>query len=75
MPLTAVCIVTLAAVDVPVTLILGDQDRMITTEETHLTGSWIPHCQVKTLTHSKHELERANQKELALIIDQALNLN
>ncbi len=57
----------------PVTLILGDLDRRVTTEETHLSASWIPHCQVKTLTHSKHELERANLKELAQTIYDILN--
>lgn len=59
--------------DLPVTLILGDLDRMVTTEESHLSASWIPHCQVKTLTHSKHELERANLKELAQTIYDVLN--
>ncbi len=60
-------------VDVPVTFILGDQDRMVSSEETHLTASWLHHAQVKTLTHSKHELERSNLRELAEIIDKAVN--
>jgi esterase/lipase len=55
-------------VEIPVTLVLGDQDRMVTSEETNLTASWLHHVQVKTLTHSKHELERSNLKELAEII-------
>lgn len=52
-------------IDIPVCLILGDLDRMVTTEETHLTSSWLHHSQVKTISHSKHELERANLKEVA----------
>ncbi len=60
-------------VDLPVTFILGDQDRMVSSEETHLTASWLHHAQVKTLTHSKHELERSNLRELAEIIDKAVN--
>ena len=59
-------------VDIPVTFILGDQDRMVSTEETNLTASWLHHAQVKTLTHSKHELERSNLRELSDIIADAI---
>lgn len=55
-------------VEIPVYLILGDQDRMVSTEETQLVHSWLHHSQVKTLSHSKHELERSNLRELANII-------
>jgi pimeloyl-ACP methyl ester carboxylesterase len=58
----------LAEVTIPVTFILGDQDRMVSSEETHLTASWLRRGQVKTLTHSKHELERSNLRELSNII-------
>ncbi|MFP5384951.1 MAG: alpha/beta fold hydrolase [Bacteriovoracia bacterium] len=63
----------LSDVDIPVYLILGDQDRMVTTEETQLTSSWIHHGTVKTLSHSKHELERSNLKEIANIITENLD--
>lgn len=55
-------------IDIPVTLILGDQDRMVSTEETQLTGSWLHHSQLKTISHSKHELERTNLREIADLI-------
>lgn len=55
-----------------VTFILGDQDRMVSSEETHLTASWLHHAKVKTLTHSKHELERSNLRELSEIIAEAI---
>lgn len=58
--------------EIPVTLILGDQDRMVTSEETHLTASWLRHSWVKTLTHSKHELERSNLRELSELINDAM---
>jgi len=58
----------LSDVQIPVTFILGDQDKMVSSEETHLTASWLHYGQVRTLTHSKHELERSNLKELATII-------
>ncbi|WP_408096035.1 alpha/beta fold hydrolase [Peredibacter sp. HCB2-198] len=60
----------MSEIDIPVILILGDQDRMVTSEETHLTSSWLHHSQTKTISHSKHELERSNLKEIAdLILD------
>jgi esterase/lipase len=55
-------------VDIPVVLILGDQDRIVTTEETNLTNSWLRYCNVKIVSHSKHELERSNLKEIAKIV-------
>lgn len=55
-------------IDIPVVLILGDQDRMVSTEETQLTGSWLHHSQLKTISHSKHELERTNLREIADLI-------
>lgn len=55
-------------VDIPVTLIRGDQDRMVTSEETQLTSTWLMRGQVKTISHSKHELERSNLKEIADVV-------
>lgn len=57
-------------IDVPVILIIGDQDRAVTSEETHMTGSWLHHSQIKTISHSKHELERTNLKEIAHILEE-----
>jgi pimeloyl-ACP methyl ester carboxylesterase len=62
----------MADIQIPVVLILGDQDRMVTSEETHLTSSWLHHSQIKTISHSKHELERSNLKEIADIIEHNL---
>ncbi len=59
-------------IDIPVVLILGDQDRVVTTEETLLTSSWLHHAQLKTVSHSKHELERTNLREIADIIEENL---
>jgi len=60
----------LSDVNIPVVFIRGDQDRVVSSEETLLTASWLLHAQIKTLSHSKHELERSNLKELAEIIHQ-----
>jgi len=62
----------LSDVKIPVVLILGDQDKMVTSEETHLTGSWLPNSQVKTVSHSKHDFDRANIKEIAEIIHKSI---
>ncbi len=58
----------MADIDIPVFLILGDQDRMVSTEETMLANSWLYHSLQKTVSHSKHELERANLREISEII-------
>ncbi len=58
----------LSDIDIPVVLILGDQDRVVSSEETHLTASWLHYGKVKTVSHSKHELERSNLKEIAEIV-------
>ena len=62
----------LSEIDIPITLILGDQDRVVSSEETSLTASRLRKALVKTLTHSKHELERSNMRELSDIIALAL---
>lgn len=54
----------LADVEIPVILMLGDQDRMVSTEETQQTKSWLSHGEMRTIAHSKHEMERANLKEI-----------
>lgn len=60
-------------IHIPVIFMLGDQDRMVTTEETQLTSSWLHHSQVKTISHSKHELEKSNLKEIAAVIGENLD--
>lgn len=55
----------LSEVEIPVILMLGDQDRMVSTEETGLTKSWLSHGEIRTIAHSKHEIEKANLKEIA----------
>jgi esterase/lipase len=58
---------------IPVVLMLGDQDRMVTSEETQTTRSWLHHASVKTISHSKHDLERANLKEISQVLLEALD--
>lgn len=58
----------LAEIHIPVVLMLGDQDRMVTTEETMTTKTRLPRAEFRTISHSKHDLERANLKEMAQVI-------
>jgi pimeloyl-ACP methyl ester carboxylesterase len=62
-------------ITIPVTLMLGDQDRMVTSEETNSTKEWFRHSEVRVISHSKHELERSNLKEVSQIILEKLLLN
>jgi esterase/lipase len=55
-------------IDIPVIFILGDQDRVVTSEETQLTSTWIRGATFKTISHSKHELERSNLREIAQVV-------
>ncbi len=59
-------------IHIPVVLLLGDQDRMVTSEETLSTAAKLPKSQVKTISHSKHEMERANLKEISSILTEFL---
>jgi pimeloyl-ACP methyl ester carboxylesterase len=59
-------------ISIPVLFLLGDQDRVVTSEETTLTCSWIKGAKFKSVSHSKHELERSNLKEIVDIILEAL---
>lgn len=62
----------LASIEIPVCLMLGDQDRMVGGEETQLAHRHLHHSDVKTITHSKHDLDKANLKEIAGIMEDFL---
>lgn len=62
-------------ITIPVYLLLGDQDRMVTSEETTLTANSLPRGYVKTISHSKHDIQRANIKEIAEILSLGLAEN
>lgn len=62
----------LASVEIPVYLMLGDQDRLVSGEETQLAHRHLHHSEVRTITHSKHDLDKANLKEIAGIMEEFL---
>ncbi len=62
----------MAGIEIPVCLMLGDQDRMVGIEETQLAHRHLHHSEVKTITHSKHDLDKANLKEIAVIMEDFL---
>lgn len=55
-------------VHIPVLLLVGDEDRSVTKEESILFKNWLHSVQVKTISHSKHEIERINFSEISQII-------
>jgi pimeloyl-ACP methyl ester carboxylesterase len=63
----------LGSINIPVMLILGDQDRVVTTEETSNVNSFLKYGTIKTISHSKHELERSNLKEIAEMVIQNID--
>ena len=58
----------LSEINVPVTLMLGDQDRVVSTEETQMAKKNLKLADIQIIAHSKHEMERANLKEISRII-------
>lgn len=63
----------LSDINVPVTLMLGDQDRVTSTEETQSAKNYLKLCDIQIIAHSKHEIERANLKEISKVILNDLN--
>lgn len=63
----------LTEINVPVTLMLGDQDRVVSTEETQTAKNHLKLADIHIIAHSKHEIERANLKEISKIILNDLN--
>jgi pimeloyl-ACP methyl ester carboxylesterase len=59
-------------IDIPVCLMVGDQDRVVGPEETQLAHRNLHHSVVKTITHSKHDLDKANLREIAGIMEEFL---
>jgi pimeloyl-ACP methyl ester carboxylesterase len=63
----------LEEIHIPVLLLVGDEDRTITKEESVLVKSWLHSVQVKTISHSKHEIERMNFSEINQILKTELS--
>lgn len=58
----------LSDIDIPVILIRGEQDRMVKSEETEVTATWMGRALVKTIAHSKHDLSQSNLSEITKVI-------
>ena len=59
-------------IEIPVCLMLGDQDRLVSSEETAFAHRDLHHSVVKTITHSKHELEKTHLRELVSVMEEFL---
>lgn len=51
---------SMSCVQCPVQLLLGDQDEMVSKEETEEVLSWIPNASFSILSNSKHPIERVD---------------
>jgi len=56
----------MSQLNIPVQICLGDQDRMVSIEETQAVHEWIPNSHFKKLKDSKHPLE---QTDLTVLSD------
>ncbi|MDH4471434.1 MAG: alpha/beta hydrolase [Fluviicola sp.] len=53
------------AIDIPVTLLLGSEDVMVTVEETMVVQHQLPHARFEQVEGWQHPIERVNKEELA----------
>lgn len=58
----------LAGVQIPVDLVVGDRDKVVTYQESELTARLLPHGQVHVLKDSRHEMERCDLSQLVTLI-------
>lgn len=56
---------TLAAIQTQVTILRGDQDHMVSREESQVTASHIPDAVYTELPETPHPIEKADHKRLA----------
>jgi esterase/lipase len=55
----------LTSIDIPVTLLLGSEDVMVTVEETTVVQQQLPHATFEQVQGWQHPIERVNKEELA----------
>lgn len=58
----------LSDIDIPVELVWGEKEKVVTLEETNQAASFMSHAQVHILKDSRHEMERCQLKDLVNII-------
>ena len=59
---------TLKVVKIPVTISWGDQDNMVSNEESKIAASNIPNAEFKTFKGFKHPIEQVDLHELSSAI-------
>jgi pimeloyl-ACP methyl ester carboxylesterase len=55
-------------IELPVTILIGDRDKMVTLEETLLVYKSLPHAQMGILPNSHHPIEQTDIETLAFLI-------
>lgn len=63
----------LAGINIPVTIMRGSEDRMVSSEESQQAVNWLPQATYKTLIGQPHSLEQLNLEMLQQEIRHTLN--
>jgi pimeloyl-ACP methyl ester carboxylesterase len=58
-----------ARIDTPVTILIGDRDKMVTLEETVSVYKALPNAQMGMLTNCHHPIEQSNMEQLVFMIN------
>lgn len=66
---------SMGVLSIPVQLCLGDQDRMVSLEETTSVHQWIPGSRLVIVPESKHPLEQVKMEALVDVISTFINFN
>ena len=61
-----------AAINIPVLLLLGDRDKMITLEETIAVFNQLPNAQMAMLPGTPHPIEQVDISLLSFLIEKFL---
>lgn len=59
-------------ITIPVSLLLGSEDNMVTREETQAVAQHLPDAYVELIDGWQHPIERINKDELAIILNRLL---
>ena len=61
-----------ASISIPLLLLLGDRDKMVSLEETTTVFKALPNAQMGMLPNTPHQIEQVDVEALSLIIDRFL---
>lgn len=57
-------------VELPILLLRGAEDLMVSSEETESMARWMPNAKCVTIENSRHEIEKANIQKIAEVMEE-----